>query len=157
MGKQLTYWYRPIYVSHNRSLMKKILLFCGGRVFPSLGSDRMTHFVIDPVAIDLGFIQIIGMALCAFLVFCWLRPRNLLNWPRAVPHQPQADVRFLTWIALEVILGGRRRIHDFLSPERCLKNASFLYLGRWHSLGGLIGVILGADVRCGTSRTACVR
>ena len=68
----------------------------------------MTHFVIDPVAIDLGFIQIhwyglmyvfgflIGYALAIYRIGRGLFPIN---------RKQMSDL--LTWIALGVILGGR--------------------------------------------------
>ena len=105
----------------------------------------MTHFVIDPVAIDFGFIQIhwyglmyvlgflVGYALAIYRIDRGLFPIN---------REQMSDL--LTWIALGVILGGRVGYMIFYQPERLLEeplSLLFIWEGGMAFHGGLIGVI----------------
>ena len=105
----------------------------------------MTHFVIDPVAIDFGFIQIhwyglmyvlgflVGYALAIYRIGRGLFPIN---------REQMSDL--LTWIALGVILGGRVGYMIFYQPERLLEeplSLLFIWEGGMAFHGGLIGVI----------------
>ena len=125
----------------------KEILFCyvAGRFSSLLEGDRMTHFVIDPVAIDFGFIQIhwyglmyvlgflVGYALAIYRIGRGLFPIN---------REQMSDL--LTWIALGVILGGRAGYMIFYQPERLLEeplSLFFIWEGGMAFHGGLIGVI----------------
>ena len=105
----------------------------------------MTHLVIDPVAIDFGFIQIHwyglmyvfgflgGYALAIYRIGRGLFPIN---------REQMADL--LTWIALGVILGGRSGYMIFYQPARLLDeplSLFFIWEGGMAFHGGLIGVI----------------
>ena len=105
----------------------------------------MTHFGIDPVAIDFGIIQIHwyglmyvfgffgGYALAIYRIGRGLFPIN---------REQMSDL--LTWIALGVVLGGRAGYMIFYQPERLLDeplSLFFIWEGGMAFHGGLIGVI----------------
>jgi len=105
----------------------------------------MNYPIIDPVALNLGFIQIHwygvmyvfgflgGYALALYRIGCGLFPIN---------REQMSD--FLSWIALGVILGGRMGYMLFYQPTQLIEDPLSLFYvweGGMAFHGGLVGVI----------------
>jgi phosphatidylglycerol---prolipoprotein diacylglyceryl transferase len=105
----------------------------------------MTYPMIDPVAVDLGFLKIHWYGLMYVFGFLGgyaltLRRIGLGKFP--LTKEQMSD--FLGWIALGVILGGRVGYMVFYQPDRLLADPlSLLYVweGGMAFHGGLLGVV----------------
>ncbi len=105
----------------------------------------MTYPMIDPVALDLGFLKIHWYGLMYVFGFLGgyaltLRRIGLGKFP--LTKEQMSD--FLGWIALGVILGGRVGYMVFYQPDRLLADPlSLLYVweGGMAFHGGLLGVV----------------
>lgn len=105
----------------------------------------MTYPLIDPVALDLGFLKIHWYGLMYVFGFLGgyaltLRRIGLGQFP--LTKEQMSD--FLGWIALGVILGGRVGYMVFYQPDRLLADPlSLLYVweGGMAFHGGLLGVV----------------
>lgn len=105
----------------------------------------MTYPMIDPVALDLGFLKIHWYGLMYVFGFLGgyaltLRRIGLGKFP--LTKEQMSD--FLGWIALGVILGGRVGYMLFYQPDRLLADPlSLLYVweGGMAFHGGLLGVV----------------
>ena len=101
--------------------------------------------IINPVAFDLGFIQIHWYGLMyvfGFLIGYWLAVYRIDRASFPISREQMSD--FLSWIALGVIAGGRAGYMIFYQPDRLLDEPlSLLYVweGGMAFHGGLIGVI----------------
>lgn len=105
----------------------------------------MTYPLIDPVALDLGFLQIHWYGLMyvfGFLGGYALTLRRIRQGHFPLTKEQMSD--FLGWIALGVILGGRVGYMLFYQPNRLLEDPlSLVYVweGGMAFHGGLLGVV----------------
>ena len=105
----------------------------------------MTYPMIDPVALDLGFLKIHWYGLMyvfGFLGGYALTLRRIGLGKVPLTKEQMSD--FLGWIALGVILGGRVGYMVFYQPDRLLADPlSLLYVweGGMAFHGGLLGVV----------------
>jgi len=106
---------------------------------------RMTYPLIDPVALDLGFLKIHWYGLMyvfGFLGGYALTLRRIALGRFPLTREQMSD--FLGWIALGVILGGRVGYMVFYQPDRLLDEPfSLVYVweGGMAFHGGLLGVV----------------
>ena len=105
----------------------------------------MTHPLIDPVALDLGFIQIHWYGLMyvfGFLAGYGLAIRRIRRGRFPLTEAQMSD--FIGWVALGVILGGRIGYMLFYHPGRLLDDPMSLFYvweGGMAFHGGLLGVV----------------
>ncbi|NBS11138.1 MAG: prolipoprotein diacylglyceryl transferase [Gammaproteobacteria bacterium] len=105
----------------------------------------MNYPQIDPVALDLGVIQIHWYGLMyvfAFLGGYWLAKRRIAAG--RFPMQVDALSDFVGWVAIGVILGGRLGYVLFYQLERTIAeplSAIAIWEGGMSFHGGLLGVI----------------
>ena len=105
----------------------------------------MTYPLIDPVALDLGFIQIHWYGLMyvfGFLAGYGLSLRRINQGRFPLTQEQMSD--FLGWIAIGVILGGRVGYMLFYQTEQLVADPlSLFYIweGGMAFHGGLLGVI----------------
>ena len=105
----------------------------------------MSDWMINPVALDLGFIQIHWYGL--MYVFGFLGGYGLAIYRIDRGFFQSIENRcliFLSWIALGVIIGGRAGYMIFYQPDRLLDNPLSLFYvweGGMAFHGGLVGVI----------------
>ena len=101
--------------------------------------------MIDPIALDLGFVQIHWYGLMYVFGFLGGYGLAIYRIDRGLfPINREQMSDFLSWIALGVIVGGRAGYMLFYQPDRLLDNPlSLLYVweGGMAFHGGLIGVI----------------
>ncbi|HAN80355.1 MAG TPA: prolipoprotein diacylglyceryl transferase [Gammaproteobacteria bacterium] len=106
----------------------------------------MTYLVLDPVAIDFGFIQIHWYGLMYVFGFLGGYALAIYRISRGLfPINREQMSDLLTWIALGVILGGRSGYMIFYQPARLLDeplSLFFIWEGGMAFHGGLIGVIV---------------
>ena len=105
----------------------------------------MSDWMINPVALDLGFIQIHWYGLMYVFGFLGGYGLAIYRIDRGFFPINRAQMSdFLSWIALGVIIGGRAGYMIFYQPDRLLDNPlSLLYVweGGMAFHGGLVGVI----------------
>ena len=105
----------------------------------------MSYPIIDPVALDLGFIQIHWYGLMYLFGFLGGYALALYRIDRGIfPIDREKMSDFLSWIALGVILGGRMGYMLFYQPARLIEDPlSLFYIweGGMAFHGGLMGVI----------------
>jgi len=105
----------------------------------------MSYPLIDPVALDLGFIQIHWYGLMYLFGFLGGYALALYRIDRGLfPIDREKMSDFLSWIALGVILGGRMGYMLFYQPARLIEDPlSLFYIweGGMAFHGGLMGVI----------------
>ena len=105
----------------------------------------MSYPLIDPVALDLGFIQIHWYGLMYVFGFLGGYTLALYRIDRGLfPIDREKMSDFLSWIALGVILGGRMGYMLFYQPARLIEDPlSLFYIweGGMAFHGGLMGVI----------------
>lgn len=105
----------------------------------------MTYPLIDPVALDLGIIQIHWYGLMyvfGFLGGYWLASRRIARGRFPLTRDQLSD--FIGWVALGVIVGGRVGYMVFYQPAKLVENPlSLVYVweGGMAFHGGLLGVI----------------
>lgn len=105
----------------------------------------MTYPLINPVALDLGFLQIHWYGLMYVFGFLGGYALTLLRIRQGrFPLTKEQMSDFLGWIALGVILGGRVGYMVFYQPDRLLEDPlSLVYVweGGMAFHGGLLGVV----------------
>lgn len=121
-------------------------MFPCGPVNPAhLELGSMTYPLIDPVALDLGFIQIHWYGLMYVFGFLGGYGLAIYRIDRGLfPINREQMSDFLSWIALGVIVGGRAGYMFFYQPERLINDPLSLFYvweGGMAFHGGLIGVI----------------
>lgn len=106
----------------------------------------MTYPLINPVALDLGFLQIHWYGLMYVFGFLGGYALTLLRIRQGrFPLTKEQMSDFLGWIALGVILGGRVGYMIFYQPGRLLEDPlSLIYVweGGMAFHGGLLGVVI---------------
>jgi len=106
----------------------------------------MSDWMIDPVALDLGFIQIHWYGLMYVFGFLGGYGFAIYRIDRGLfPINREQMSDFLSWIALGVIIGGRAGYMVFYQPDRLLDNPLSLFYvweGGMAFHGGLVGVIV---------------
>ena len=105
----------------------------------------MSYPLIDPVALDLGFIQIHWYGLMYVFGFLGGYTLALYRIDRGLfPIHREQMSDFLSWIAVGVILGGRMGYMLFYQPARLIEDPLSLFYvweGGMAFHGGLLGVI----------------
>jgi phosphatidylglycerol---prolipoprotein diacylglyceryl transferase len=111
----------------------------------NLEYSGMTYPLIDPVALDLGFLQIHWYGLMYVFGFLGGYALTLLRIRQGrFPLTKEQMSDFLGWIALGVIFGGRVGYMVFYQPDRLLEDPlSLVYVweGGMAFHGGLLGVV----------------
>ncbi len=106
---------------------------------------------IDPVAIDLGPLQVrwYGLAYLAGFVLGWLYMRRLLStpslWLTAAPMRTDQADDFLLWATIGTVIGGRLGFVLLYEPSLFINDPLLVFViwqGGMAFHGGLIGVIL---------------
>ena len=124
--------------------------------FPTLGV--LTYPQIDPIFLDLGFIQFrwYGLAYVAGILCGWLYGRHLAGnsklWPNGVSPITKTNIDdFILYITLGIVLGGRLGSVFFYDFERYAQNPLDIFKvweGGMSFHGGLIGVVVGILLFC---------
>ena len=124
--------------------------------FPTLGV--LTYPQIDPVFLDLGFIQFrwYGLAYVAGILCGWLYGRYLAGnsrlWPNGVSPITKTNIDdFILYITLGIVLGGRLGSVFFYDFERYAQNPLDVFKvweGGMSFHGGLIGVTIAILLFC---------
>ena len=124
--------------------------------FPTLGV--LTYPQIDPVFLDLGFIQFrwYGLAYVAGILCGWLYGRYLAGnsrlWPNGVSPITKTNIDdFILYITLGIVLGGRLGSVFFYDFERYAQNPLDVFKvweGGMSFHGGLIGVTIAIGLFC---------
>ena len=115
------------------------------RVSLSVEDFGMTYPQINPVALDLGFLQIHWYGLMyvfGFLGGYWLARRRIQAGRFPIDANALSD--FVGWVAIGVILGGRLGYVLFYQLERTIADplsALAIWEGGMSFHGGLLGVI----------------
>ena len=118
----------------------------------------MSDWMINPVALDLGFIQIHWYGLMyvfGFLAGYGLAIYRIDRGLFPINREQMSD--FLSWIAFGVIIGGRAGYMVFYQPDRLLDNPLSLFYvweGGMAFHGGLVGVIVFTWIFAHTSKIA---
>ena len=102
--------------------------------------------IIDPVAVDLGFLQVRWYALAYIvgILIGWRYVSWLAKRPPVFMEQRLVD-DFLLWATLGVVLGGRLGYVLFYKPGYYLENPveiPMLWTGGMSFHGGMLGVVL---------------
>lgn len=124
--------------------------------FPTLGV--LTYPQIDPVFLDLGFIQFrwYGLAYIVGILCGWLYGRHLAGnsrlWPNGVSPITKTNIDdLILYITLGIVLGGRLGYALFYDFERYAAAPLEIFKvwdGGMSFHGGMIGVVLAILVFC---------
>ncbi len=124
--------------------------------FPTLGV--LTYPQIDPVFLDLGFIQFrwYGLAYVAGILCGWLYGRYLAGnqrlWPNGVSPITRTNIDdFILYITLGIVLGGRLGSVFFYDFERYAQSPLDIFKvweGGMSFHGGLVGVVVAILLFC---------
>ncbi|MEX6505747.1 prolipoprotein diacylglyceryl transferase [Jiella sp. M17.18] len=118
----------------------------------------LTYPQIDPVFLDLGFVQLrwYGLAYVAGILCGWLYARYLVGnrrlWPNGVSPITKLEIDdFILYITLGIVLGGRLGsvfFYDFPRYEANPLAVFYVWEGGMSFHGGLIGVTIAMLLFC---------
>ena len=122
----------------------------------------LTYPQIDPIFLDLGFIQLrwYGLAYVAGILCGWLYARHLVSsrrlWPNGVSPITKLQIDdFIVYVTLGIVLGGRLGSVFFYDFPRYAADpwaVFYVWEGGMSFHGGLIGVTIAILLFCRVNR-----